>query len=301
MSFGDGVSCSVRELFLEGQKSLGFDLHFKKSQSYMVGDKRSKVRGRGMDFFESRPYVAQDEIKNIDWKVSARLNELFTKIYTEEKDRPVYLLIDLRSSMFFGSINCFKSVLAARIAARLAVAGINGGDHVGGLVFNDQEETECRIRGGRKNLARLFGLIANATQSKPSPSSAFMWQSVLKKAAHQHSGSMVLMISDFSGLLPSHKPWLYQLKKRSDVLAIKVFDPLEKDLPSLGEVAMFYGDQEIAFDSSNKILAKRFFKERVESDKGLAQIFSSLGIPMMEFSTALDPTLLLKKIFSGRW
>lgn len=298
---GNGVSLTVHDLFVLGQKSLGFNLHFRQGSNFISGDKRSKVRGRGMDFFESRPYVAQDEIKNIDWKVSARLNTLFTKIYTEERDRPVFIVVDLRSSMFFGSINCFKSVLAASLAAQLAVAAQNGGDHVGGLVFNGHIEQECAIKSGRKNLARLFGLIASNTQIAPDLKKVFSWEHVLNRASHQPAGAMVFLLSDFYGLGVADKPQLYRLRKRADVLAIKISDPLEKHLPRLGQLAMSYGDEQVIFDSSDRILHKRYEAQQKELEQNIASIFKNVSIPLMEFSTAKDPALGLKKIFSGRW
>jgi uncharacterized protein (DUF58 family) len=301
MSFIDGVSVSVSELFLQGQKSRGFDLHFKNMRSKVIsGDKRSKIRGRGMDFFESRPYVEQDEIKNIDWKVSAKLNKLYTKIYTEEKNRPIYLVIDLRCSMFFGSTICFKSVLASSIAARIAMAALNGGDHVGGIVFDGHAEHHCKSSSSQKNLARLFGFIAKATTMCP-PVGKPPWTSVLTELTKKPSGSMIFLISDFLNLDDSHRPLLFRLKKRSDIMAIKITDPLEKKLPALGEVAMAYGDERVYFDSSNTSLKKRYEFLKHEIDQKLKHIFLITGIPMIEFSTSQDPSLNLKKIFSGRW
>lgn len=300
MSENNGVFLSVRDLFLEGQKSFGQDLHFRKSSNFISGDKRSKVRGRGMDFYESRPYVAQDEIKNIDWKVSARLNGLFTKIYTEEKDRPVFIVVDLKSSMFFGSINCFKSVLASSLAARLAIAGLNGGDHVGGLVFNENTEQECSVKAGRKNIARFFTNLSEGLKQNLMPKKA-SWISVLNRASRQPAGSMVFLISDFFGLDESIKPELFRLRKKADVLAMRIFDPLEKDLPSLGMLSMVYGEQAVVFDSSDRSFRKRFFAQKNREEQSLQQIFKSVGVPMMEFSTGQDPSIGLKKIFSGRW
>lgn len=294
MSFGEGVFLSVRDLFLEGKKAF-FDLKLNKTSLKISGDKRSKVRGRGMDFFESRPYVLKDEIKNIDWKVSARLNELYTKIYTEEKDRPVYLVVDLRSSMFFGSVNCFKSVLAGRIAAQLATAAINGGDHVSGLVFNEETYEESPMGASKKSLAKLFGLIAEGSK-KNTQQGSFDWEVVLRRASAQSPGTLVFILSDFLGLNDSHKPLLHQLKKRADVFALRISDPLEQHLPSIGPVAMVYGHQEIFFDSYNKGIKKRYEIEKKKQEQGVARLFSSLAIPLVDFSTALDPSIHIKMI-----
>src|SRR5437762_2100338 len=125
-----GVYCTLPELFEDARRVVG-TLHLRrKSRTLHSGAKRSSIRGRGMEFFESRPYVTPDEMRSIDWKVSARLNSLFTKVFVEEKDRPIILALDFRSHIYFGTKNYFKSVLAAKIAARLAQAAINGQDSV---------------------------------------------------------------------------------------------------------------------------------------------------------------------------
>ncbi|HXW53584.1 MAG TPA: DUF58 domain-containing protein [Myxococcota bacterium] len=301
---GNGIFCTVNELLDEGRKSKSFSLHLrKKTKSSRAGGKRSTIRGRGMEFFESRPYVFQDEMRSIDWKVSARLDALHTKVFIEERSRPVFLAIDQRSSMFFGSVNCFKSVLAARIAARLATAAINGGDYFGGAIFDQAQEYICPISGERVNLARFFGLVANASQPRAKNSDdSLSWSIMLERITNRvHAGSAVFLLSDFFELGPGQRERLYRLRKKSDVFALAIFDPLEEKLPALGTVAMAFGRDEITFDSDNAILQKKYqlrFKERQDQ---LGSLFSSQDIPLLWFSTADDLDIAMRRIFLGRW
>lgn len=300
---GNGIYCTVEELLVEGRKSQGANLHLRrKAVASQSGGKRSSIRGRGMEFYESRPYVAQDEMRTIDWKVSARLNELFTKVFIEERDRPIYLAVDLRRSMFFGSRICFKSVLAARIAARLAAAAINGGDHLGGLIFDDSSEVECPVLGGRKNLARFFGELAKKTKNSAQTQTASSWMTVMRRMVNRvHRGSVVFLVSDFLDLSSECRHILFKLRKKADVFAIKVFDPLEQKIPELGMVGMAFLDEKIVFDSNEKSLQKKYLLLRKEREETLKSMLSLLNIPMIEFSTADSPDFNMKRIFSGRW
>jgi uncharacterized protein (DUF58 family) len=302
---GNGVFCSVRELSYEGQKVKGVNLHLRRmSHALRSGVKRSSVRGRGMEFFESRPYVAQDEIRNIDWKVSARLNQIFTKVFIEERDRPIYLVVDLSASMFFGSVNCFKSVLAARIAARLATAAINGGDHLGGFIFNEQGESNVALTGGQKALARFFGILSLATKKfdQRPVLNASSWQNFLKRiAVRLQTGAVIFLISDFLDINDGIRPNLFQLRKKADIFALSITDPLEKKLPQLGVVGMEYGSEKIIFDSNDAVLQEKYTNQYIAHENEVSSIFNAFNIPIIKFSTGNEPDDGLKRIFLGRW
>jgi len=303
---GNGIFCTSRELFYEGHKSQGQTLHLRRRSSMIRAHvNRSSFRGRGMEFFESRPYVAlQDEMKYIDWKVSARLNGIFTKIFVEERNRPIFLAVDQRSPMYFGSRNCFKSVLAARIAARLAFAAVNGQDTLSGLIFDDETEHECPMGKNRKTLARLFGILSDSTNNITHAPlrDRQTWSIVLKKIANRlHAGSALFIISDFSGFDEELCGILYKIRKKADLFALYISDPLEEQLPSLGMAGTAFGGEQFVFDSSNKRLAKSYQSAMENRKLKLASIFSSLSMPMISFSTALDIDISMRRIFSGRW
>src|SRR6056300_461999 len=124
----------------------------KKALSALTGPNKSNFRGRGIDFEEVRSYQPGDDIRTIDWRVTARTGSAHTKLFREERERPVLVVVDQRSSMFFGSSHCFKSVLAAQLASLIAWSALDAGDRVGGLVFNGEEHREIRPRRSRKNV-----------------------------------------------------------------------------------------------------------------------------------------------------
>ena len=136
--------------------------------SVLAGPNKSNFRGRGIDFEEVRNYQPGDDIRSIDWRVTARTGTAHTKLFREERERPVLVAVDQRSSMFFGSSHCFKSVLAAQLASLLAWSALDAGDRVGGLVFNDASHREIRPRRSRKTVLALLSQIS-AVQSHAAP------------------------------------------------------------------------------------------------------------------------------------
>ncbi|HXW60655.1 MAG TPA: DUF58 domain-containing protein [Myxococcota bacterium] len=305
---GNGVYISLLELYFEKKGAGAETLHLRRQvRSARGGLKRSSIRSRGMEFFESRPYVAADEMRTIDWKVSARKNTLYTKIFIEEKDRPIFLGLDLRRHMFFGTRSMFKSVLAAKLAARLAFAGQNGGDRVGAFILNDHGVTECPKGSSDKSMALLLGKIAHATKTPLANEQApagepHFWRAALMRMSNRiESGAWIFLISDFHGLSESDRPFLYKLRKRSDIFALSIRDPLEEKLPSLGMVGMLLGDQVIQFNSSNASLEHRYRTRFLEEQAQCSNLFKALDIPHIAFSTADDMDTKLRSIFSGRW
>lgn len=299
----NGIFCTLAELFHEGQKSRDQTLHLRrKARAQSGGLKRSSIRGRGMEFFESRPYVPQDEIRTIDWKVSARLNSLYTKIFVEEKNRPSYFALDLRPHMFFGTKQCFKSVLLARITARLACAGLNGGDQVGALIFNGHNVVNCPLSVRRNYLSRFFGELARATEKYSETVVDNFWEGLFKELCFRaHRGSQVFLISDFLGFDESLRSWLMRLLRNTDVLALKLSDPLEMELPQIGRVGMNYGNHQLVFDSNDKNIHNQLKDWYISHQTQQKELFRSLGIPFLEFKTSDNLDTNLNKIFAGKW
>jgi uncharacterized protein (DUF58 family) len=297
----DGISCTAQELLYEAKKVGRAQIRPKRTKAAQTGSKRTVVRGRGMEFFESRPYVVGDEMRSIDWRVSARLNKIHTKVFVEERGRPVYCVVDFSSSMFFGSVNCFKSVLAARITARLCGAALNGYDQIGGLVFNDERELVCDL-GGSKMLARFFGMMANLGQKSPHLTSGRPIWSLLLSRLHNrlHPGSTVFLISDFNGLTDDCRHLLGKLKRKADVFALFVADPLEENWPHIGKVGIFYGGDKVIFDTNDQKLLTRYHTLRQERFNKIAAIFSAQNIPLLRFMTSDDLDVALQKILVNR-
>jgi uncharacterized protein (DUF58 family) len=257
-----------------------------------------------MEFFESRPYVAEDEIRTIDWKLSARKNSLYTKIFIEEKDRPTYIVVDQRSHMRFGTRVCFKSVLAAHLGARLVFAAENGGDRIGAFILHNDGIEETKIGNIREQKARILGQLAKATQdlSENYQEEIDFWPQALMKIQNRvQRGSLIFLVSDFLGLDERARPALFCLRKKSDIFALSVRDPLEQSLPSLGRVQMMWGNSVVQFDSSDIKLKLAYEAQQKAQREEERKLFLSLKIECMSFSTAGNLDKDIRPLFAGRW
>jgi len=195
----------------------------------------SKFRGRGIDFAEVRIYQPGDDVRTIDWRVTARTQTPHTKLFQEEKERPVLILVDQSVSMFFGSKQAFKSVLAAECAALLAWKALERGDRVGGIVFSEQGHREVRPRRSKTSALRLLHEIDdyNKKLSKQTNSGTQSYlgealRNVRRVAKH---GSTILIISDFLTFNDEARIHLSQLARHDEVIGVHISDPLEKELP----------------------------------------------------------------------
>jgi uncharacterized protein (DUF58 family) len=196
----------------------------------------SNFRGRGIDFAEVRIYQPGDDVRTIDWKVTARTQKPHTKLFQEEKERPVLLVVDQSSSMFFGSKVAFKSVIAAQCAALIAWTALEGGDRVGGLVFSDDDHREIRPRRSKHSVLRLLYEIdtQNHALGKGMPPAksnyiAGTLRSVRRLIKH---GGTIFIISDFRQFDTEVVLHLNQLARHNDIVGLHISDEMERSLPS---------------------------------------------------------------------
>ncbi len=174
-------------------------------QSLLAGRRASRLRGRGLDFEEIRRYIPGDDIRTMDWRVTARTRKPHTRVYTEERDRPILLVVDQRLSMFFGSQAAMKSVTAAEVAAMGAWRTLSVGDRVGALVFNDREVREIPPHRSRQRVMQILETVVEMNHSlrvdgdiEPNPA---MLNRVLERVLHLAKHDyLVGIISDFSGV-----------------------------------------------------------------------------------------------------
>jgi uncharacterized protein (DUF58 family) len=302
-----GVYCTLRELSEYARQNKKHTLHLRrKSQSVGGFGRRSSVRGRGMEFLESRPYVASDEIRHIDWRVSARLNGVFTKIYIEEKNRPIFVVVDARETMFFGTKTCLKSVLAARLASHIAAAAINGGDNLAGFVLGRDGDIECAPGHDHRALARFLGALASATyklyDQRGNESGLTTWTAVLTRLTRKvPAGSAIFLISDFSDLALENKSSLFTLRKRADIFALRTSDPLEDHLPAIGRAGITFGGDELELNTEDAGLKKSYATARHQQKAEQNAFLQSLGIVLLDFCTVDGNNIDLKPLFSGSW
>ena len=275
----------------------------RRARSLLAGNERTHFRGRGMDFEEVRLYQAGDDIRNIDWRVTARTQVTHTKVYREERERPVLILIDQRSPLFFGSRHCFKSVLAAEIAATLAWAALNRGDRIGGLVLGDQEQRDIKARRSKHSVLELIHQIHDFNQKLVSPlgqTSAATINPLINDARRiAKPGSAVFIISDFHDLDEKDHASIYQLTRHTDLSLLQVHDPLESFLISSNNLSISNGSQQILLPTNDKKFQQAFHQNFVEKQQQLHTLCQSMGIALLNFSTADDLTLSMQQYFSN--
>ena len=204
----------------------------------------SKLRGRGMDFAEVRNYQTGDEIRHMEWRITARTGRPHIKVYHEERDRSIVIVNDFNPSMYFGTRVAFKSVLAARLAALIAWMVVRQGDKVGGVLTSATKHNEFMPK------SRAHGILPWLAQlsayTKALPSSGRQTQRQLSETLHKlryiaHPGSILILISDFYELDDDSECYLRKLSAHNDILVYHVFDPLELALPKPNAYAIANG------------------------------------------------------------
>ncbi|MDX8393802.1 MAG: DUF58 domain-containing protein [Mariprofundales bacterium] len=256
---------------------LGRIIHKARARGY--GAHTSCRQGRGMEFDESRLYQAGDDVRALDWKVTARTGKAHTKIFREERERPLIVGVDLGASMRFATRGVFKSVQACKIAMLLAWQAQLHGDHAGGLLFAGNQHAELRPARNKRALLHLCHTLStwssqvpNKQQSTDIITNEVTLQSALQRLQQvSHPGSMVVVISDFLYLNKDCQRLLTLLARHCDIRLIHVYDILEKQLPIEGLYPVHDGKQYNKLHSnkrSNEQHTARF-TSRVQNIKSL--------------------------------
>jgi uncharacterized protein (DUF58 family) len=275
-------------------------------KSLQTGAYVSHFRGRGMEFDESRPYQPGDDPRNIDWRVTARSTEAYTKLFREERERPVLVVVDLRSNMHFATQGSFKSVVASRAAALISWAAHHRGDRLGGLIFGDSVHRELKPRLGRQAALRYVHELVNhpdwneSTDDAVKDEEAPLTQAMASLRRVSRPGSLVVVISDFIGLSRTAQAYLAGVARHNEVLAVFVSDPLEHDLPPPGRYRLVSRDAELAIDTYARTARKDYehaFEERKQNLEAFCQRY---GIHLLALSTQEDPVESLQTALGKR-
>ena len=286
------VYADLKELVRLKHQAQGFSFLPKQPiHSILAGRHASRIRGRGLNFEEVRAYLPGDDIRNIDWKVTARTREPHTRVYTEERDRAALLLVDQRINMFFGSQMAMKSVTAAETAALGAWRVLAAGDRVGGIVFGDDNMTEVRPHRSNKRVMELLNAVTRHNHRlrvggsvMPEPKSL---NAALRKATRvANHDCLITLISDMDGYDSETEDLLGKLGRHNDVLVVLIYDPLETELPDMGKLVIGDGKLQIEFDSGDATL-RRSFSEAFNADlEGRRQMLIRHGTPVLPVHTA---------------
>jgi uncharacterized protein (DUF58 family) len=272
-----------------------FQLKLKKSsiRSRQSGGYVSQSKGRGMEFDESRLYQPGDDIRSIDWRVTARTGKTHTKIFREERERPVFISVDNRPAMHFATRGVFKSVQAAKIAALLAWTAQNQGDRIGGQIYTDLLCQEIKPQNGKHAVLRFFNALLKA-RSIPHPDMT-LEHALTRLIQHARPGSLVYIISDFRGLNQQAENHLAKLARHCDIVLIQIYDPLESHLPKKGRYRFTNNeDRSVVIDTNDNQRAhiyQQHFQDRLDY---LQKISKKLGIAFFQCCTTDNPIEVLR-------
>lgn len=277
---------------LEGQaRSLNF-LPRQPAHSVLNGRHTSRMRGRGLNFEELRGYIPGDDVRTIDWKVTARTGEPYVRVYTEERDRPALVVVDQRMSMFFGTKRNMKSVTAAETAALAAFRILDQGDRVGGIVFGDDTIAEIRPQRSRRavNIVLTALAAANARLHAEAPTVEPMalnrpLEAVARIARRDH---LIVLISDFDGIDERTTALIGGLARHNDLILCLVADPSASQIPENLSLVISDGILQAEIDTGSGQVRHRL----AETSSGrLARILDwerTVGVPVLPLDAGLE-------------
>jgi uncharacterized protein (DUF58 family) len=261
------------------------------------GEYHSVFKGRGMEFSEVREYQFGDDIRNIDWNVTARFGHPFIKVFEEERELTVILMVDLSGSLMFGSVSKTKQRIAAELSAILAFSALKNNDKVGLILFTDKIEKFVPPRKGRKHVLRIIReVLSFEPEGKTTNLKAaleYMNNAIKKK-------SISFLISDFMD--EGYEKILKVVGRKHDLIGVVLDDRREKELPPLGLIKFVDAEtgQERWIDTSSKTVKQRMQMNRVEKEKKRKSLFMASGLDTIEVSTGSNYIQPLVKFFRRR-
>lgn len=261
------------------------------------GKYQSTFKGRGMEFSEVREYQPGDDIRTIDWNVTARQKKPYIKIFTEEREMTVIFLIDMSASLFFGSVSQMKASLAAEIVSVLAFSAIRNNDRVGMVTFTDKIEKIIRPKKGKNNILRM---VDELLSFKPEGIKTSI--SVGLKAINEiwKKKAVVFLVSDFKDV--NYRKDLKLTAKKHDLICVDITDPREFNIPKLGLVDFYdvENDKIFTFDSSSKRMLGKYYKNIADFNSEKLDIFKKSNIDVINIINGLPYLPELIKFFNNR-
>lgn len=287
------VSVSLNELLQLSNYSKKLSLTALNARSFHAGPHRSRLLARGMEFAESRRYQAGDDIRNIDWRVTARTGRTHTKLFIAEKERPVLLGVDMRPSMFFATNGVFKSIQAALMTGYMAWKASQSGDRLGGIIFDGQTIQKYRPTVGKRGVLPFLNGLAGHTglpfKIKNNPTS--MDHTTLETAISSlmqmaTPGSLVFLISDFRYLSSYAHNQLHQISRHSELYLCFVYDPIEAALPkNNGYYPVTDGSRDHNINTYDQSGIEKYTQQFMERRENVAILAQQPRVHFMECRT----------------
>lgn len=287
------VFISLKALIDLAAPAMSLNLKHLSPRAQQSGGFLSPVKGRGMEFAESRMYQAGDDVRNIDWRVTARTGKVHTKVFREERERPVFISVDGRHTMRFATRGVFKSVLAAKLAALIAWAAQHQGDRIGGQLFTDSECREVKPENGKHAVLRFLNVLLTANESKHTQQTIQLDSVLARLVQHAHPGSLVYIISDFRGFNATSELHLSKLAKHCEIILLFVYDRLEVALPDQGQYRFTDGENDLVIhvNDTQGLAYQQQFQQRLAQ---LQQLAKRLKLTLIQCSTEYEPMQCLR-------
>lgn len=296
-----GVYASLEELVRIRYRARDFS--FKPQQpvsSILSGRYASRLRGRGLNFEELRRYHEGDDIRTMDWHVTARTRAPYVRVYTEERDRAVLLVVDQRLNMFFGTRDRLKSVTAAQLAALGAWRALDVGDRVGIVAFDDETLFEMPPRRSEQNVMSILNGVLEMNHAlhaesgiHPAPG---MLNTALEKAMRLAKHDMlVVIVSDFFGVDEQTSKLTARISTHNDILGILVHDPMRLDPPT-GRLRASDGENQLEIDLDDRKLRERLVEDYRDEQERIARFLRRLSAPLLMISNEGDVVSQVRRL-----
>ena len=259
----------------------------------LTGQYLSPHKGRGMVFEETRPYQAGDDVRHIDWRVTARTGQTHSKLFREERETPVMISVDYRLSMQFATRGVFKSVQAARLAGLLAWTALHEDERVGGQIFTDNGYQIVKPQAGRAALLHFLQALVSPKLHQTQQTLTLADQ-LLRLRRYAHPGTRVYLISDFRGFNAESERQIRELSRHCELSLIQVFDPLEASLPKQGYYRFTDGQNFRLIQTADSALRQRYAQRFQSHQHQLQELCRKLQISWQNFAThqIMDTTSL---------
>jgi uncharacterized protein (DUF58 family) len=278
----------VRELEIKSKKI---------TQHLFTGEYHSAFKGRGMSFREVREYYAGDDIRFIDWNVSARFSHPFTKLFEEERELTVMLMIDISASSLFGTVNATKKDLVTEIAAVLTFSAISNNDKVGVIFFSDKIELFIPPKKGKQH---ALYIVRELLTAEPKNKGTQIAEALRRFNGTTRQRSIAFLLSDF--IDHRFEDALKVVGRKHDVIGIKVYDAMDMQLPDAGllQVADAETNQPQLIDTSDYWVRKQYEEEFFKHTEWCKNLFVKSGCDLLHVRTDEDYVKVLQKFFIGR-
>ena len=268
----------------------------------LAGMRRSRQRGRGVEFDEVRAYAAGDDVRAIDWRVTARSGTPHTKLFHEDREQPILVAVDQRAPMKFGATRCFKSVMAAHVGALALWSGLQAGERIGGAVLGDEALHDTRPKRSQHAVLKMFGdLVTEGLPTGDGLVTRRLGDLLQQLERIARPGTRIFLISDFHDLFEEdHLAPLRRLARKTQIVAVAVGDTLESSLPQAGFYAVTDGVTHSQLDTSVAGVREAYETDYQNHIAALTKRLRELRIPLLAIQTHQEPLKQLLTVFPTR-